>query len=164
MSIIVAGFGNVLRGDDGFGVAVAQRLLEGDVPEGVLVVDAGIGGIHVVQELLSGADALIVVDAVEIDRPPGTLVVIDPPVNDLASLSVSERRDVLADMHYATPDRALLLADALEVRPASVQILGVAPVDADDWGEGLSEPVAAAVEPAAAEVRRMVTELGIAWS
>lgn len=164
MSIIVAGFGNVLRRDDGFGVAVAQRLLAGGVPAGVRVLDAGIGGIHVVQELLSGVDALLILDAVEVDRPAGTLVVIDPPVTDLSALSVMARRDLLADMHYATPERALLLADALAVRPPVVQVLGVSPVDADGWGEELSAPVAAAVEPAVAEVRRMVTALGVPWS
>ena len=164
MSIIVAGFGNVLRKDDGFGVEVAQRLLEEGVPEGVTVLEIGIGGIHLVQDLLRGGDALIIVDAVEVDRPPGTVVVIEPPVTDLGGLDTMESRDVLADMHYATPDRALLLAEALGARPEVTLIVGVSPVDAEGWGEGLSPAVAAAVGPAVGEVRRIVTELGVRWS
>lgn len=163
MSIIVAGFGNVLRKDDGFGVAVAERLLQDPVPDDVMVVEVGIGGIHLVQELLDRRDALIIIDAVDLDRPPGTLVVIEPPTTDLTSLESSDRRDLLADMHYATPDRALLLLDALGVRPATTLIVGVAAVDAEGWGQGLSAPVAGAVEPAVREVRRLVTELGVRW-
>ena len=164
MSIIVAGFGNVLRKDDGFGVEVAQRLLDEGVPDGVTVVDVGIGGIHLVQELLSGGDALVIIDAVEVDRPPGTVVVIEPPTTDLGALSTMESRDALADMHYATPDRALLLADALGARPEATLIVGVSPADAEGWGEGLSSPVQEAVATATAEVRRIVTDLGVPWA
>lgn len=161
---MVAGFGNVLRGDDGFGVAVAELLADGPVPPGVRVSEVGIGGIHLVQDLLElGADVLVVVDAVELGGEPGTVVVLEPPVVDVAAMTVTERRDTLADMHYATPDRALLLATALEVRPASVVLVGCEPVDAHSWERGLSGPVAAAVPVAASEVRRIVSDLGVTW-
>jgi hypothetical protein len=39
--VLVAGVGNILCGDDGFGVEVAQRLLGRHLPEGVDVVDFG---------------------------------------------------------------------------------------------------------------------------
>ena len=38
-------------------------------------------------------------------------MVIEPDVIDIAGLSSAERGDVLADMHLATPDRVLMLAD-----------------------------------------------------
>ena len=42
--VLVAGFGNVLRGDDGFGVEVAQRLAgHADLPAGAQVMEVGIG-------------------------------------------------------------------------------------------------------------------------
>ncbi|MBA2391102.1 MAG: hydrogenase maturation protease, partial [Geodermatophilaceae bacterium] len=57
--------GNVLRGDDGFGVVVAQALADGrPLGEGVQVMEVGIGGIHLVQALMAGFDVLVVVDAV----------------------------------------------------------------------------------------------------
>jgi hydrogenase maturation protease len=161
--VIVAGVGNVLRGDDGFGVVVAQRLDTERPPPEVKVMDTGIGGIHLVQELLDRTDALIVVDAVDRGRAPGTVFVMRPDVEDVYELPLQERRDFLADMHYATPERALALARGLGVLPESVWIVGCQPADADRLGEGLSEPVAGAVEEAAREVRRLVTELGIAW-
>lgn len=40
--MLVAGFGNVLRGDDGFGVEVIRRLQEpGAVPAGTAVLEVG---------------------------------------------------------------------------------------------------------------------------
>lgn len=157
MRIIVAGVGNVLRGDDGFGVAVADRLLEQKPPTEVEILDVGIGGIHLVQELLAGADALVVVDAVDLGRAPGTVVVQRPEIREI------EGPDDLASVHYATPERALMFARGLEILPASVWLVGCQVVDAESIGHGLSAKLAGAVEAAAAEVRRLVTGLGVPW-
>jgi hydrogenase maturation protease len=127
------------------------------------VLDVGIGGIHLVHELLERARALVVVDALELGRPPGTVLVMHPEVKDVHALSAEERLEELADMHYATPERALMLARALGVLPETVWLIGCQPRDADRLGEGLSPEVSAAVESAIAEVRRLLGELGIAW-
>ncbi|MGH4022212.1 MAG: hydrogenase maturation protease [Pseudonocardiaceae bacterium] len=165
MTVLVAGVGNTLRGDDGFGVAVAARLIEqGGVPSGVRVLDIGIGGIHLVQELTAGAGGLVVIDAVDRGRAPGTVLVLRPHVRDVTVLPLAQRRDELADMHYATPERAFMLASALGVLPPETWIVGCQPADADRLGEGLSAPVAAAVDVAATEVRRLVSTLGVAWA
>jgi hydrogenase maturation protease len=164
VQVIVAGFGNVLRGDDGFGVAVAERLQAAPVPPGVRVMEVGIGGIHLVQELLDGVDALVVVDAVDLGRAPGTVVVVEPDVTDPALLDLTQRRDLLADMHYATPQRAFILAAGLRVLPATTLLVGCQTTDAGSYEQGLSAEVAGSVDAAAAEVRRIVTELGVAWA
>ena len=155
---LVAGVGNVLRGDDGFGVAVAERLARASLPDGVTVVETGIAGIALVQELQRGWDALVVVDAVDRGRPPGTVMVIEPEVIDVGGLSWDERNDLIADMHLATPDRVLLLARALGVLPPWVRIVGCQPKDAETVHEGLSAEVQAAVGHATAEVLRLLEE------
>lgn len=155
--VLVAGVGNVLRGDDGFGVAVAQRLARrSDLPRGVKVAEVGIGGIGLVHELLDGYDALLIVDAVDRDGPPGTLYLLEPQVPDLADWSPEQRADFLADMHMTTPRRVLILARALGVLPPVVLLLGCQPVTCDDLTLQLSPPVAAAVPMA---VPRLITEL-----
>ncbi|CAN5311527.1 hypothetical protein BH20ACT5_BH20ACT5_15710 [soil metagenome] len=159
MSVLVACFGNVLRGDDGFGYAVAQRLLADPLPEGVTVIEVGIGGIHLVQELMRGVDALIVVDAVDLGRPPGTVITQVPDVADVTALPIQQRRDQLADMHYATPERALMMARGLGVLPATTLVVGVQTTDTERVSQHLSEPTAAAVRHAVEEVRRLVEEL-----
>jgi hydrogenase maturation protease len=159
VKILVAGVGNTLRADDGFGVEVARRLEGEDLPEGVSVVETGIAGIALVQELQTGYDALIVADCVDLGRPPGHVMLIEPDVVDVHALSWAERHDLLADMHLATPARAMMLARALGVLPPQVLMVGCQPVDPDAVGEELSPPVAAAVGVAVAEIRRHVEEL-----
>ncbi len=154
--LLVAGMGNVLRGDDGFGVEVARRLVDLDaLPAAVKVVEVGIGGIHLVQELMDRYDALVVIDAVDRGSVPGTVHLLAADVPDLTLWRDDERGDFLADMHYTTPSKALILAKALGVLPPRVFILGCQPGEAHALGIGLTAPV----ERAATEAIRRLEEL-----
>ncbi len=158
--VLVAGMGNVLRGDDGFGVEVARKLAEsGMMSPGIMLVEVGIGGIHLVQELMAGYDALIVIDAAERGSAPGTVYVLEAEVPDLTCWSEDKRGDFLADMHYTTPTKALILARALDVLPPAVFIVGCQPAAVDDIGIGLSELVERAVRRAAREVEALAEKL-----
>lgn len=160
--IIVAGMGNVLRRDDGFGVQVAQRLKQADsLPANVTVIEVGIGGISLVQELLAppGFDVLLLVDATERDGPPGQIYILEAEVPELNTFPEEIRRDFLADMHFAVPSRALVLAKALNALPPKTMIIGCQPDVVDDYAIGLSEPVALGVEKALVQVTRLVEKL-----
>lgn len=158
--ILIAGVGNVLKADDAFGVEVANRLMAmDDLPSGVHVVETGIGGIALVQELQAGWDALIVADAVDRGRAPGTIMLIEPDVIDVNALSWGERADLLADAHLATPERVFMLSRALGVLPTRLLMVGCQPLDVEAIGTEMSEPVTAAVEIAVAEILRHVAEL-----
>ncbi len=159
MRVLVVGVGNVLHGDDGFGVEVVRRLGERPLPAGVTVAETGIGGIHLVHELMAGYDALVVVDAVDRQREPGTVMVIDAEVIDTSELPVTERHDLLADMHLATPERALMVAKAAGVLPQRTVIVGCQPEEIDKLGIGLTATVSGAVAQAVAEVERCVQDL-----
>jgi len=156
VNAIVACFGNVLRADDGVGPAVAAALSTESLPEGVRVLEVGIGGIHLVQELLSGTDVLLVVDAVDLGRAPGTVVIQRPDILDVSTLSVDRRRDELADMHLATPERALMVALGLGILPATTLVVGVQTTDTEEPRHGLSQVTAAAVPVAVREVLRLL--------
>jgi hydrogenase maturation protease len=147
--VLIAGVGNLLRRDDGFGVEVARRLLVCPPSlQGVAVtiIETGIGGMHLVQELMSGYDALLVIDAVERGAAPGTLFLLEPERADTASWSAETRRDFFADTHYAEPSHALALAEAVGALPSRVQIVGCQVATVDDLLEGLTPAVARAVE------------------
>ncbi len=161
MRILVAGVGNILRSDDAFGVVVSRKLAELPLPEGVHVVETGIGGMALIQELQEGWDALIIADTVDRDRAPGTIMVIEPEVVDVTALSWDQRYDMLADMHMATPERALMLARALGVLPSRLVLVGCQPVDAQEMSSPLdmSPPVAAAVDVAVQEILAELTRL-----
>ncbi len=155
----MAGVGNVLQGDDGFGVEVVRALMTRPQPDGVDITETGIGGIALVQDLMLGYDACIVVDAVDRNRPPGTVMVIEPDIIDVHALRPEQRHDLLADMHLATPSRALMVARALGVLPARSWIVGCQPEEIETLHIGLSATVQAAVPVAVAEVERCVAEL-----
>lgn len=158
MRILIAGVGNVLKADDRFGVEVATRMMAMDLPEGVEVVETGIGGIALVHELQNGYDALIVADAVDRGRPPGTVMVIAPDVIDVHALSWGERSDLISDIHLATPERVFMMAKALGALPSRLVMVGCQPVDVEGLGTEMSPEVTAAVEVAIAEVLRLVEE------
>jgi len=158
VAAIVACFGNVLRADDGVGLAVASALLAEPLPAGVRVLEVGIGGIHLVHELLAGVDLLLVVDAVDLGRPPGTVVVQRPDVLDVDALPPERRRDALADMHLATPEKALSVARGLGVLPATTLVVGIQTTDTSEPRQGLSPRTAQAVPVAVGEVRRLLAE------
>ena len=159
MKVLVAGVGNILRSDDGFGVEVANRLMEREQPPGVVVVETGIAGIQLVQDLMDGYDAAIVIDTVDRGRPAGTVMVIVPDVIDVELLDHNEKYDLLADMHMATPERSMMLARALKILPDKLFMVGCQPVDVNTLAIGLSETVEAAIEPAIIEVERCIREL-----
>jgi hydrogenase maturation protease len=159
MRILVAGVGNKLRADDAFGVEVATRLMAMDLPEGVKVVETGIGGIALVQELQEGYDALVVIDAVDRGRPPGHVMLILLDVPHVDDMEWGERYDFLADVHLATPERALIMSKALGVLPENTLMVGCQPVDAETPGIPMSPEVTAACDVAVREVLRHLEEL-----
>ena len=75
--MLVAGVGNIFLGDDGFGVEVARRLAEADLPSWVQVADYGISGMHLAYDLANGYDSAILVDTAQRGGEPGTLTVIE---------------------------------------------------------------------------------------
>jgi len=139
--ILIACVGNVLRGDDGFGYAVATRLV--DLPAGVEVLETGIGGVALLQELMHGCDGLIVVDAVDRHAEPGTLFIIEPDVGEPSSGP---------DMHLANPDRVLAMAKVMGCLPERLLIVGCQPGDVEELREQLTAPVQRAVGEAVQQV------------
>ena len=153
VKILVAGVGNVLRGDDGFGVEVAHRLMaHADLPPEVKVIETGIGGMSLVQELMLGYDALLIVDAYKSGRDPGQLSMLEPVLPDLSSLDPHQLRDYFSDTHYATPMRALNFLDHIGTLPGTMRVLGCEPEELDGLSIGLSPATLASVDKAVAEI------------
>lgn len=155
----MVGVGNVLRGDDMFGVEVARRLSAMDLPSSVHVVETGIAGISLVQELLAGYDSLLIIDAVQRGAPPGTLVMLEPRVPDPTQLSEWERSQFFADLHQTDPSRGLMLARALGCLPPRVRVLGCEVGDCDE----LLAPLSPAVERAVPQAIDMALQTLYAW-
>jgi hydrogenase maturation protease len=155
--VLIACVGNVLRGDDGFGVAVYEQLAQGEpLPSGVDLIETGIGGLHIVQQLMDGYDTLIVVDVLARGARPGTLVVAEPQVPDPSALPIAEWRSQFSNLHLAEPSRVLLMARVAGVLPSRVILIGCEPQACDEYSQLLSPPVQAAVALGARKVRELV--------
>lgn len=149
-NILIAGVGNELRQDDAFGVAVIKAMQEEAIHwEGVRLIEVGIGGIHLVQELHTGYDVMILVDAVQWGNEAGQVQIrqVDQ-VADLLDMPLDQKREFLADMHYTNPKKALMLAKALNVLPEKVYLLGCESAGQLDFGVGMSEAVEQAIPQA----------------
>jgi len=143
--VLVAGVGNVLRGDDGFGPAVTELL--GHLPEQAEVIETGIGGIALLQELMVGCDGLVLIDALDRGAPPGTVFVIEPDIAEGVHVP---------DVHLANPDRVLMMAKTMGVLPDRVVIVGCQIAEVDKLGEGLSPAVQAALATAVTRIEETV--------
>jgi hydrogenase maturation protease len=144
--ILVAGVGNIFRGDDGFGSAVAQRLLRDSIDASVKIVDYGISGIHLAYELLEGYETLVLIDAMARGGEPGTIYLLEPEPGT---------RRGFPDAHSMDPQTVLEHARALGAPETRVLIVGCEPASTDEE-IGLSDAVAGAIDEAAALVRTLV--------
>jgi len=157
--VLVAGIGNVFMGDDGFGVAVAERLSHRPLPDGVSVMDAGIRGFDLTMALLGGYDAAILVDATSRGGPPGTLYVIDPEPSDEAP----DIDAVFLDAHSLDPAKILAFLRASGKDFGVLRVVGCEPENLGtdvDPQIGLSPSVSAAVAPAVSLIESILLELG----
>lgn len=160
MRILVAGVGNVLRGDDGFGIVVAQALRRRNgFRENVEIMEAGIAGISLVQELMDGYDALIVADTIDGRGKPGTIYVIEPERPSVDEVNANALHQSLVDAHYADPSKVLVLAAALKVLPRQVFLVGCQPETTEEMSEQLSSPVRAAAELAVEKIEGLIQSL-----
>ncbi len=115
-SLLILGLGNVICGDDGLGVVAAERLRRDvQLPEGVEVLDGGTLGLALLAHV-TGADDLILLDAIATGAPPGTLVRLDgddvgPAVRERLSVHQIGVADLLDALHLLdeVPRRLVLL-------------------------------------------------------
>jgi hydrogenase maturation protease len=149
---LIAGFGNVLRGDDGFGVEVLRRLREtGAAREDVELMDVGTGGIRLAQELLGRYDRLIIVDAMARGGAPGSVYVLEVDGVEAAQH---------VDMHLAIPAHALSIAKALGALPRRVFMVGCEPAEVDTMSLELTAPVREAVDSAVRHIHALLEKEG----
>lgn len=152
MTTLIAGFGNVLLGDDGFGVHVIKRLAAMTLPSHVQTMDVGIGGMELVLRLKTGFDEVIVVDAVRRGETPGTLFVFAPNEREL-----NRDSGKALNPHVAEPLAAMRMAKTLGVLPAAITVVGCEPENCSP-GIGLSAAVSAAIDPSLNVIRKLVEQ------
>lgn len=116
--ILVLGLGNSLMNDDAAGVIVANNLnrifTENDR---LKIVDGGTLGLDLLH-YLEWADKLIIVDGVNVDIEPGTVVKIEgEDINSVFESKLSPHQMGLKDI--------LLAAELIECKPPEIVLFGI---------------------------------------
>ncbi len=138
---IILGLGNLLRCDDGIGIAVVEALRESCVlPDDIMVMDAGTSDLEALL-MMQGYQRAFLIDAADFGGAPGAWRCI--PIHDLSLIP-----EVLTDygsFHHAGLKEAITLGQTLEILPKEVFIYAVQPQDLQ-ISIGLSECNAAAIK------------------
>jgi hydrogenase maturation protease len=135
--VLILGLGNPLLGDEGIGVRVVEELKGLELPDGVTVVEGGTAGLGLIA-LMEGYQRVIIVDAANMDQPPGHVARFTPLEAQF------QAAEAPLSLHQIGLREALALAEALEVTPAELVIVGIQP-NRVEMGTGLSPEVEKAI-------------------
>lgn len=154
MKAVVLGVGNTIRADEGVGVRAVEAL-ERDyaLPPGVLAIDGGTSSMEMLEEL-SHLDLLVVIDAVNDGKPPGTLV---PLTGD--AVPVFFRRNL--SPHGIGLSDVLAALEFMGAEPKETIVLGVQPLSLE-LGMELTPILAARVPELVAQAVEILTQRGLA--
>ncbi len=135
---LVLGVGNLLLSDEGAGLRVVEQLVTTyDLPEEVMALDGGTLGLDLLH-YLEGVDNLLIIDAVEMGKEPGTVLRMEgEEVPSFLSVKMSPHQIGIPDMLFAAKLRDLY--------PRNVVLWGIQPGSLE-VGLELSPPIAAQID------------------
>jgi len=138
MSILVLGLGNTIMSDDGFGGRAVETLrARFTFPPGVRLEDGGTLGLDLLP-MIEEAEKLLIIDALEMDAPPGS-------VFRLAGEEVPRALASKVSVHQMGVQDLLAVAELQGYLPAELVVWGVQPQTVE-MGIELSLQVAPALE------------------
>ena len=154
-AVLVLGIGNLLWADEGFGVRAVEELHRKHLfDDNVRVMDGGTQGVYLVQHIRD-ADILIVFDAVDYGLPPGTLKLVhgDEVPKFLGAKKIS--------LHQTGFQEVLAMAEMLGDYPKHLLLIGVQPVELEDYGGSLRPEVRAQIDPAIRAALQFLSDRGV---
>jgi hydrogenase maturation protease len=153
--VLLLGIGNLLWADEGFGVrcieAMASRYRFGP---NVTLLDGGTQGLYLVDQVRT-TDVLVVFDAVDYGLVPGTLKRVE---GDKVPQFLGTKK---MSLHQTGFQEVLALANLLGDAPSQLLLIGVQPVELEDFGGSLRPEVKAALYPAIELALNYLAELGV---
>ncbi|WP_374544953.1 HyaD/HybD family hydrogenase maturation endopeptidase [Rhodoblastus sp.] len=133
--VLVLGIGNILWGDEGFGVRALEVFHALFVtPENVSLLDGGTQGLYLVQ-FVQEADDLLVFDAIDYGLEPGTLKLVQG--DEVPKFTGAKKMS----LHQTGFQEVLSAADLMGDYPERLVLIGCQPLDLEDWGGPLTAPV-----------------------
>jgi hydrogenase maturation protease len=149
MRIVVLGVGNTLLSDEGVGVKAIEKLQQDfALPPEVVVIDGGTTGMEMLEDL-SGADHLIMIDAVRSGKAPASIVrLADEQIPVFFRTKLSPHQIGLSDV--------LATLELMGEQPGGITVIGVEPASLET-GMALTPQVEARLPEV---VEMIVAELG----
>ena len=155
--VLVLGIGNVLWADEGFGVRVVEAIASRyRLGPRVKLLDGGTQGIYLVDQV-RWADVLVVFDAVDYGLAPGTLKLVE---GDEVPKFMGAKK---MSLHQTGFQEVLALADLMGDFPEHLLLIGVQPVELDDFGGSLRPEVRAQIAPAIHAARDYLAQFAVTW-
>jgi hydrogenase maturation protease len=155
VQILVLGIGNLLWADEGFGVRAVEELHRRYwFPANVTLLDGGTQGLYLLEHVTS-ADILVVFDAVDYGLAPGTLKLVRD--GDVPSFLGAKKMS----LHQTGFQEVLATAELLGKAPKHLFLIGVQPVELEDYGGSLRPEVKAQIPAAKAEAVSYLAGFGI---
>lgn len=153
--VLILGIGNILWGDEGFGVRAVEAFHRRyALPEHVTLLDGGTQGLYLVQYVRE-ADDLLVFDAIDYGLAPGTLKIVRD--GEVPKFTGSKKMS----LHQTGFQEVLSAADLLGDYPSRLALVGCQPLDLENWGGPLTEPVRGAVDAAVAAAEDILGRWGV---
>jgi len=147
---LVAGVGNRLMGDDGFGPRVIDLLSAHSLPVNVELRDVGTSGLSIATDL-SDYDLVIFIDSMEMEGEPGQISRFEVDVEDVHD---DVGKPIGSTLHELGLGELLKISKAIGTLPPRVILVGCKP---GDIRPGMT--MTAAVEQAAHRAADMVLEI-----
>ncbi len=139
--ILVACCGNRLMRDDGVGSFVAERLLKMNLGKNVVVVDYGISGFKLFNDIID-FDYVIFVDTVKSNQEPGTICRFEIKREDIETANPNNAHKLFQiSFHEIDIESVLSLCKAIGFFPEKIIFIGIVPKDIEP-GIGLSREIA----------------------
>jgi hydrogenase maturation protease len=158
MSALVLGVGNLLWADEGFGVRCMETFVSTiDCGSEIECVEGGTQGLLLIPFFQSHTD-VILFDAVDFGDAPGAMRLVEDRAVPafIAARAMSLHQTGMADV--------LACADLLGAFPKRLLLIGVQPVELDDYGGSLTTLVAAQVDVAVTLAADRLQQWGYALS
>lgn len=134
-SVLVLGIGNLLWADEGFGVRTAEEFHRRyETPPGLRVMDGGTQGIYLL-DFIRETDILVVFDAIDFGDPPGSLKMVE---GDEVPAFLGTRK---LSLHQTGFQEVLAMAEMVGDYPDHLLLVGVQPVELEDYGGSLRPAV-----------------------
>lgn len=153
--IVILGIGNLLWADEGFGVRAVEALHAGwQWPAEVELVDGGTQGLALLP-IVQAASHLLILDAIDAGLAPGALAVFE---DDAVPAYLTAKK---MSLHQTGFSEVLALAELSGQGPAQLALVGVQPVQLEDYGGSLTEPVRAQLPAALTHACRILASWGV---